>query len=41
MIHFSATKKGKAASNEVGLFENTVIGTSDRNEIERIIKLLS
>ena len=41
MIHFSATKKGKVASNEVGLFENTVIGTSDRNEIERIITLLS
>ena len=41
MIHFSATKKGKEGSNEAGLFENTVIGTSDRNEIERIIKLLA
>jgi len=41
MIHFSATKKDKGASNEAGLFEKKVIGTSDRNEIERIIKLLS
>ena len=41
MIHFSATKKGKEGSNEAGLFENTVIGASDRNEIERIIKLLA
>lgn len=41
MIHFSATKKGKEGTNETGLFENTVIGTSDRNEIERIIKLLA
>ena len=41
MIHFSATKKENLNSNESGLFENKVIGTSDRNEIERIIKLLS
>jgi copper homeostasis protein len=41
MIHFSATKKDKEASNEASLFEKKVIGTSDRNEIERIIKLLS
>lgn len=41
MIHFSATKKAKEDSNESGLFENTVIGTSDNNEIERIIKILS
>ena len=41
MINFSATKKEKVASNEAGLFENKVIGTSDRNEIERIIKKLS
>jgi copper homeostasis protein len=41
MIHFSATKKENVGSNESGLFESKVIGTSDRNEIERIIKLLS
>ena len=41
MIHFSATKKAKEAYNESGLFENKVIGISDRNEIERIIKILS
>lgn len=41
MIHFSATKKENTTSNESGLFENKVIGTSDRNEIERIVKLLS
>jgi copper homeostasis protein len=41
MIHFSATKKENVGSNESGLFESKVIGTSDKNEIERIIKLLT
>ena len=41
MIHFSAIKKTKESNRKSGLFENHVTGTSDRNEIERIIKILS
>jgi copper homeostasis protein len=41
MIHFSAIKKTSEATKQSGLFENEVIGNSDRNEIERVIKILS
>jgi copper homeostasis protein len=40
MIHFSAIKK-TSYTNESGFFENKDTGSSDRQEIERIIKILS
>ena len=40
-IHFSATKKANLSKKASGLFANEVIGTSDRLEIERIIKTLA
>lgn len=41
MVHFSATKKAESSTKDSGLFANEVIGTSDQEEIERIIKILS
>ena len=41
MVHFSATKKKTHSVIYGGLFQKKVIGNSDPNEIERIIKLLS
>ena len=40
-IHFSATKKGNLSKIDSQFFANEVIGTSDRLEIERIIKILA
>ena len=41
MIHLSATRKVKPTSTELGLFTQKVLGSSNRQEIERIIKILS